>query len=197
MKLTCLSTIVLSAIALTGCPDTHPDPLPNEEALIGSWEEVLQELDDDPPEQITFRADGTFEQIDEDIRTGTYTADATTLFMTTDTGSEQEVPYAIQGNRMTPIAFRRATPAASFTGTWRAEGTDDGEPVVMSLELGADDSMRLSIGTDILMSGTWRDDGGSLITTMEIPDDSGQIIPVDLPWHSVADAVSLFVYVSQ
>ncbi len=197
MKLTCLSTIVLSAIALTGCPDTHPDPLPNEEALIGTWEEEVSQFDEDPPGQLTFRADGTFEQIDEDLITGTFTADATTLFMTTDTGSEREAPYAIQGNRLTPIALRRATPAASFTGTWRAEGLDDGEPVVMSLELGADASMRLSLGTDILATGTWRDDGGALITTMEIQDDGGQIIPVDLPWHSIADAVSLFVYTRQ
>lgn len=179
------------AAFLTGCPDPGGE---GGSRLIGTWDEIVSPISDDPPGSATFRADGTYEVIEDEVETGTFEEAGDTLILTTAGGSIQELPYATDGQRFTPIGFRRATESAGFAGEWRAEGTSNGEPQQMTLVLEADSSFALDIGEDQPLTGVWRDDDGELITTLQIPDDSGQVLGFDLPWHSIDGAVSMFGY---
>jgi hypothetical protein len=184
-----LTLIGIAALALTGCPDPGGE---GGSLLIGTWDELPSFAGDDEGGSVTFRADGTFEVIDDEPVSGTFEADATTLILTTDEGVE-ELPYATDGELFTPMALRRVNDGAGFAGEWRAEGLSNGEPQAIELVLASDSTFQLDLGDDLL-TGSWREVGGALITTLEIPDNDGNIIPFDMPWHSIEDAVSLFAY---
>lgn len=179
------------AVLVTGCPDPGGQ---GGSRLIGTWDELASPLSDEPLGSATFRADGTYEVIEDEVETGTFEEVGDTLILTTDGGSIQELPYATDGQRFTPIGFRRAASGAGFAGEWVAEGTSDGEVQGMTLVLAADRSFTFDVGDDQPLTGVWREDGGALVTTLQFQDESGDLLGFDLPWHSIDDAVSMFAY---
>jgi hypothetical protein len=184
-----LALVGIAALFLTGCPEGEGGS-----RLVGTWDELVSPISNDSPGSATFRGDGTYEVIEDEIETGTFEEAGDTLILTKDSGSVQELPYAIDGQRFTPIGFRRAAADTGFAGEWRAEGTSDGEPQVMRLVLQTDSSFELHIGEDAPVTGIWRDDDGELVTTLQFQDDNGDLMGFDLPWHSIDDAVSMFAY---
>lgn len=188
MKNLALLGLVLS---LAACPG----PGEGGTRLVGTWDELVNPISADEPGLATFRDDGTFE-IDEggELQTGTFEESGDTLILTSDAGNVQELPYAIDGSRFTPIGLRHIGGGAGFAGQWLAEGLDNGEPAGMELVLGADDRLTLDVGEQETLTGSWREDSGELITTLEFVDENGQTIPFDLPWHSIAGTVSIIAY---
>jgi hypothetical protein len=188
MKNLALLGLVLS---LAACPG----PGEGGTSLVGTWEELPSPTSEgDVPGVATFRDDGTFE-IDEDgeLQTGTFEETADTLILTNDTGTVEELPYAIDGQRFTPIGLRHLS-GAGFAGEWLAEGLSDGEPTAMQLVLGEDSRFTLDIGDQDTLTGSWREDAGELITTLEVIDNDGQVLTFELPWHSIDGTVSVIAY---
>jgi hypothetical protein len=141
-----------------------------------------------------FRDDGTYAIDEGEVpETGTFEEVDDTLILTTDDGTVQELPYATDGSRFTPIGLRHISGGTGFAGQWFAEGHTNGEPGGMELLLGEDNRFTLEVGEQEPLTGSWRDDGGELITTLEFVNDQGETIPFDLPWHSIAGTVSAYV----
>jgi hypothetical protein len=183
-------TLVVAALALTGCPG----PGEGGSSLIGTWDELPAPTSNDPPGSATFRADGTFDIVDDEPRTGTFVESDGVLIVTSDTGEIEELPYAVDGDLFTPIGLRHVGGGVGFAGEWRADGTNNGQPTSMQLVLASDNTFQLTVGDTDSFSGIWRDNGGDLITTLQMPDSNGHTLSVDLPWHSIDDAVSLLAY---
>lgn len=188
MKNLALLGLVLS---LAACPG----PGTGGTSLVGTWDELVNPISGDEPGVAEFHDDGTYAIDEGEVpETGTFEEIGDTLILTTDDGTVQELPYATDGSRFTPIGLRHVSGGAGFAGQWFAEGLTNGEPGGMELLLGEDNRFTLEVGEQEPLTGSWRDDGGELITTLEFVNDQGETIPFDLPWHSIAGTVSIIAY---
>lgn len=189
----CMKNLVLLGLVLSlaACPG----PGEGGSRLVGTWDEVLSPISDDEPSYAVFRDDGTFElDTDGEFQIGTFEETDDTLILTDDTGNVEELPYATDGTLFTPIGLRRISGGAGFAGQWLAEATTNGESSTMELVLGDDSRFTLVIGEQDELTGSWSEDDGELVTTLEVLDSNGQVLTSDLPWQSIDGTVSILAY---
>lgn len=190
MKNLALVGLVLS---LAACPG----PGEGGSSIIGTWDEIPgPTTEGDEPGSAVFRDDGTFEIDDEgEIEVGTFEEVDGTLILTNDVGDVQELPYATDGSRFTPLGLRRVGGGGDgFVGQWLAVGTRNGEESGMELLLGDDNRFTLDVAEESQLSGSWREQAGELITTLEFVDGDGETLTLDLPWYSISGTVSILGY---
>jgi hypothetical protein len=178
---------VLAVVVLAGCPGPGEGGGNDPAELPGSWREVPDPSGENE-ETLELRADGTYTRDSGGLETGTYTADRETLTLTDDTGRIDEFPYAVEGDQLLAIAMSRSgAGTGAFIGAWHADGTEDGEPQSIDLDLRADGSATFEFpveGSTMTLEGTWVDQTTS-ITASFVFDFDGQPIPVEFQLHAL------------
>lgn len=185
-----LSSSLVLAAACGGDPGNDPDQ------LVGTWREIPSLVDGDVPleerDRLIVGADGSYQVVEPDgVQTGTYTADDRDITLS-EGGETITMQYVVTDDRLLVGALTPDGDVDGLVGTWAGTAQRGDEHISLVLELRADETARYERDSsdptgdgDEVLEGTWRRDGGDLVTTYEIPSQSGGTITVNLHMQEI------------
>ncbi|MEJ7600633.1 MAG: hypothetical protein WKG01_22190 [Kofleriaceae bacterium] len=185
------SLLCLLILSLVGCKD---DPTALGGDVVGTWRELPNATDDDPPEiaerqLLEFTSSGTVIETENDVsEMSTYDAGDGMLTMTADDGASVALPYLATSNRLVIGALVPDGDQDGFVGTWTGNSSAAGESIDLTIKLDASMTAQVdydrSVSEDDSYTGTWRAIGDDLEVTFMV-----EVFTVHMRATRVGDAL--------